>query len=76
MEKFHCPNAIKREEHKFLMCKLAMKDGVDYHLTENALKTYCACQRYCQCEKGVINSDGAKKCYEEWNKLLQHLPKK
>lgn len=61
---YKCPYAVKDVANKFLMCKTLMKDGVDYTVKENALRCFCAYQRYCKCVSGVINSEGAKSCYE------------
>ena len=62
---WQCPYAVRLKcVNNGLVCKNAMKDGVDYNLQKNALEVFCACQRYCPTERKVINSDGAKQCYE------------
>lgn len=65
---FNCPYAVRFKAMQGLGCKKIMKDGVDYNLQENQLTAFCACQRYCPTEKRVINSDGAKQCYEYHSK--------
>lgn len=66
---WQCPYGVRLKcVNNGLVCKNAMKDGVDYNLQENALTVFCACQRYCPAERRAINSDGAKKCYEYHSK--------
>ncbi len=61
---WQCPYATKMKGVQGLGCKKIMKDDVDYNILENKLSVFCACQRYCpECGK-VINSDGARKCYD------------
>lgn len=61
---FVCPFTDKRNQYRFLMCKYQMKDGVDYNVRDNAFKVMCAHQKYCQCVQGIVNSEGAKACYD------------
>ncbi len=61
---WNCPYAVRFKGAQSLGCRKAMKGGVDYNLRENQLTAFCACQRYCPDCKQVINSDGAKQCYE------------
>lgn len=41
-----------------------MQPNVDYNLLENQMTVFCACQRYCPDCGHVINSEGAKRCFE------------
>lgn len=59
-----CPYAIQLKGQRNLSCKKIMQEGVDYNLFENQMTVFCACQRYCKECGHVINSDGAKRCFE------------
>lgn len=61
---YKCPYADKRPYFRFIQCKYLQKEGINYDLLENATQAYCAHQRFCKCENGVINSEGAEKCYQ------------
>ena len=46
------------------MCSKEMKKNVDYNDSKNFFEIFCPHQRECNCVKGVINTEKAKKCYE------------
>lgn len=66
---WQCPYAkiLKGERH--FSCTKAMQPNVDYNLKENRMSVFCASQRYCPDCGHVINSDGAKACYEYHSKV-------
>lgn len=65
LHNWKCPYAVKLAQYPFLMCQALMTGRrEDYGRKEAALNAYCAHQRYCNCVDGIINSDGAKKCYQ------------
>lgn len=65
---FNCPYAEKRKNQNFLICKfLQKKKKLNYDVLSNASQVVCAYQRYCNCEKGIINSEGAEQCYQRHN---------
>lgn len=59
-----CPYAKILKGEICLSCTKAMKPNVDYNLKENKMNVFCACQRWCPDCGRVINSEGAKRCYE------------
>lgn len=63
-----CPHATILKGQKYFSCKMAMKEGVDYNLLENKMTVFCACQRWCNECGHVINTDGAKQCFEYHSK--------
>lgn len=58
-----CPLAIKRQDKKFLMCKL-LSDGETSSIKKD-LKAFCKFQKYCSCEGGVTHTNGARECYAQ-----------
>lgn len=58
-----CPYAV-RNNLPFLMCKLLMKEGVDYAKADSGGKAFCAYQHFCPRTKRNENTENARKCYE------------
>lgn len=62
---WNCPFAKHNAMfHNAIMCSKEMKPNVDYNNKDNFFTIYCPHQRQCNCTKGVINTEKAKKCYE------------
>lgn len=59
---FICPYSIERREKDFIICKL-MSEGKNIQNIKIAVSCMCAHQRYCNCKKKAINSNGAEDCY-------------
>ena len=68
-----CPFARHNQTFRnAIMCDKEMKDGVDYNQNKNFFDVYCPHQRQCNCTKGVVNTEKAKKCYELKRKQLNN----
>lgn len=61
---WRCPYAVKPNGKQFFVCQKALKKDTLYQSTEDWLKAFCCCQRRCACKDAVINSEGARACYE------------
>lgn len=62
---WNCPFAQRNSNFRgAIMCSKEMKKNVDYNDSKNFFEIFCPHQRECNCVKGVINTEKAKKCYE------------
>lgn len=61
---WQCPYAKILTGERYFSCTKAMQPNVDYNLLENKMTVFCACQRFCPDCGHVINSEGAKRCFE------------
>lgn len=68
MNAWVCPYALKKPQFQFLICKAQMTENIDYNVASNATRAFCGCQRRCSCTRGVVNTDLAKKCFENLSK--------
>nr|DAH14930.1 MAG TPA: hypothetical protein [Bacteriophage sp.] len=62
--RYECPYAVRKPQLDFLLCKLLMKDGVNYFNVREGVTAMCAHQRHCNCTKRVENTEGAQSCYQ------------
>ena len=61
--RYECPNAVRKPQLEFLLCKLLMKDGESYSNVKDSVNAMCAYQRHCNCTKRVENTEEAQSCY-------------
>lgn len=64
MKYWNCPFAIANKSNTFLICKAQMTEQIDYNLTENAARAFCAHQHKCNCQQRLRNTEPAIECYE------------
>lgn len=61
--KYSCPNAVRKNQYAFIMCKAMMDKQTDYNITANAYRAFCAYQHQCPSTKRAENTDRARACY-------------
>lgn len=58
-----CPFATRMVQHRYIMCKALMKEGVNYADIMNASKVFCPYQYYCRMTGRTENTDRGQDCY-------------